>query len=70
VDYFFFDSGSRPTVYAIALDATKAYNRVSHFRLFRPTALLRTGMRRCIVYLLEDCMLPCVGFRTIRVILK
>jgi len=49
VDYFN-DRGS--TVYSAALDVSKAYDRVSHFRLF--TALMRTGMPRWVVHLLVD----------------
>ena len=40
------------TVYTAALDVSKAYDRVSHFKLF--TALLRTGMPQWVVYLLAD----------------
>jgi hypothetical protein len=49
VDYFT-DRGSN--VYAAALDISKAYDRISHVRLF--TSLLRTGMPRWVVYLLVD----------------
>ena len=39
-------------MYAAALDISKAYDRLSHVRLF--TSLLRTGMPRWVVYLLVD----------------
>jgi Reverse transcriptase (RNA-dependent DNA polymerase) len=40
------------TIYAAALVISKAYDRISHVRLF--TSLLRTGMPRWVVYLLVD----------------
>jgi exonuclease III len=49
MDYFN-DRGS--TVFTAALDVSKAYDCVQHFKLF--TALLRVGMPRNIVWLLAD----------------
>ena len=49
MDYFS-DRGS--TVFTAALDVSKAYDRVQHFKLF--SALLRAGMPKNIVCLLAD----------------
>jgi len=45
-------------VYAAALDVSKAYNCVQHFKLF--TALLRTVMPRNVVYLLLIGIASCL----------